>query len=128
MRKFALLLGIAALAACNQDAPVAEETAEPAAEAAAPESLVGTYEEATPEGKMLVTEIKEDGTYTESVDGEVTESGTWSQTDGKDCFDPEGDDTPMRCFTTTPMAEDGTFTATSDEGESITVKKVATAD
>ena len=127
MKKFALLAGIAALAACSQEAPTNEEVAEPVAATAPMDSIVGTYEETTPEGKTVTTRINEDGTYTESVDGEVTESGSWTQADGKDCFDPEGDHTPQRCFTTTAIAEDGTFTATNDAGESITVKKISAA-
>ncbi|MBD3728521.1 MAG: hypothetical protein IE933_02330 [Sphingomonadales bacterium] len=125
MKKLLLFAAVASLAACsqsNEDAPPPPPDDTPAAPATA-ESIVGTYEETTPEGKVLVTDIKADGTYTESIEGKVTESGSWTQADGKDCFDPEGDDTPARCFTATPMAEDGTFTATNEKGESITVKK-----
>ena len=124
MKKWIGLVGIATLAACQQAEAPAEEEA--ATEAAAPEaaSIVGTYEETNADGKVVTTAINEDGTYTESIDGAVTESGTWTQADGQDCFDPEGDEAPTRCFTTSEMAEDGTFTATPvGGGDAITVKK-----
>lgn len=127
MRVILIAAAALSLGAC-QKAEVAGSEPEDAAtavatEAAAP-SLAGTYEEKGPDGKTLTTVIKEDGTYTESAEGKVVESGTWAVTDGKDCFDPEGDDEPTRCFTTSTMAADGTFTATPEKGETITVKKV----
>ncbi|TNE32181.1 MAG: hypothetical protein EP350_06340 [Alphaproteobacteria bacterium] len=124
MKKWIALLGVAALAACQQaEAPAEDEATTEAATPEAP-SIAGTYEETNAEGKVVTTSINEDGTYTESIDGAVTESGTWSQADGQDCFDPEGDEAPTRCFSTSEMAEDGTFTATPvDGGDPITVKK-----
>ena len=44
--------------------------------------------------------------------------------DGKTCFDPEGVEAAM-CYTETAPAGDGSFTATPDEGEPVTVKPVA---
>jgi hypothetical protein len=118
------------LAACNSaKEPAAPASAEPSAapsedaDAAAAAALVGTYEETGKDGKIVTTVIKDDLTYTESTDGKVTESGKASHKDGKDCFDPDGDDAPTRCFTTGEMGKDGTFTATRD-GKSITVKKI----
>jgi hypothetical protein len=128
MKKLIAIAGIATLAACNQSEPAPEPVETEAAAPVEQMSLVGVYEETTEDGKTLVTTINEDGTYTESIDGEVTESGTWTQVDGQDCFDPEGDEAPTRCFTTSEMAEDGTFTATpADGGDPITVKRVGDA-
>lgn len=130
MRRLLIVAGVMALAACNSaKEPAAPASAEPSAassgdaDAAGATALVGTYEETGKDGKLVTTVIKDDMTYTESTDGKVTESGKVSIKDGKDCFDPDGDTAPTRCFTTGAMAADGTFTATMD-GQSITVKKI----
>lgn len=120
MKRVLMGAGLLALAACSQ----AEKADDTATEPEKP-AIVGTYEETTPDGELMVTTINADGTYAESVKGEVSESGYWSQAEGKTCFDPLGDDTPQRCFTTTEPGEDGTFTATPDEGDPITVKKIS---
>lgn len=128
MRTILLATALLTLGACQKaeaPAPAPEETAAAAPSGTASGSIAGTYEETGADGKTVTTVIKEDGSYTESIEGNVTESGTWSSKDGKDCFDPEGDTAPTRCFTTSEMAPDGTFTATPEKGEPITVKKVS---
>ena len=121
-------LGVA-LAGCGDaaeesDDPAAVET--PAAtEAVAEETSAGTYE-FDMDGKATVAVLNPDGTYTDSQDGEVVESGTWEdRDDGKTCFDPEGDDTPVTCYTLGETGPDGTFVATPDEGEPLTIRKVS---
>ena len=127
MKKLVLVavLGLT-LAACDN---AAEESDEPVTEdttAAAPveESMAGTYEfemDGTPTTAVLM----DDGTYSDTQNGEVIEAGTWQERDdGKVCFDPEGDDTPDTCFTIGETAADGTFVATPDEGEPLTIRKV----
>jgi hypothetical protein len=117
----------AALGACSQ---AAEEADEPAVEettpAAAPaDSAAGTYE-FTLDGKATTSVLKPDGSYEDTQDGKVTEKGLWSEHDGKVCFDPEGDDEPGTCFTTTEPDAAGMFTATSDDGETVlSIKKTA---
>lgn len=129
MRKIALLAGIAALAACNQETPVAPETAEPAAEAVATVangSPVGTFEATSADGTVGTTVINADGTYTDSdADGKVTVEGTWAVVDGKTCFTPTTEGEKPMCFTESAPAADGSFTATPDEGEAVTVRPVA---
>src|SRR5688572_25259856 len=119
-------LGIS-LAACDNaaeesDDPIAESTAIPADETAAA-TMAGTYEFEV-DGQPTTAVLREDGTYTDSQDGQVLESGTWSDRGGKTCFDPSGDETPESCYTVGETGPDGTFVATPDQGEPLTIRKV----
>ena len=127
MRKLVLIAAIAALSACNQNkaepAPAASESAAPAAVATAA-SMAGTYEY-TYEGKATTTVAKDDGTYEDTQDGEVIESGKWTQADGQTCFDDTGAN-PPKCWTTTEPDSMGMFTATSTDGKTVLqIKKTA---
>ena len=133
MKKLVLVAALAALGACSQTAEQADDTATTAATeapaveeatAAAADSPAGTYE-FTLDGKQTVSMLKPDGSYEDSQDGKVTEKGLWSEHDGKVCFDPEGDDTPGTCYTTTEPDAGGVFTATADDGTAMTIKKTA---
>jgi hypothetical protein len=135
MRKLLLIAALSAgLGACSQ---AAEESDEPATAAATETPAVaetaatapadgsaGTYE-FTLDGKATTSVLKPDGTYEDTQDGKVTEKGLWADRDGKVCFDPEGDDTLGTCFTMTEPGADGTFTATSDDGTVLTIRKTA---
>ena len=121
------------LAACDNAAEESDEvpaaeatpaTEATAADAGAETSMAGTYEFEL-DGKPTTSVMMADGTYTDSQDGQVTEKGLWSEHDGKTCFDPEGDDTPGICFTTTEPNAEGVFTATGDDGTVLTIKKTA---
>ena len=143
MNRLVLVAGLSvALAACGDKTAPTEEAAatdaaapaEPAsgaiAETASRDVPTGTFEY-TSDGDKTVTEVKPDGTYTDSKDGEVIESGTWKQdADGKACFTettpPAGEESKTVCFTSSETRPDGTFTATPDDGgEVLTVKKTA---
>ena len=125
-----------ALAACNnaaEEADTAEAEADTAAAEAAPTaemvtangSAPGTYEVTAADGTKTQSLLNADGTYTDTdADGTVTATGTWSVVDGKTCFDEEGDE-PAVCYTETAPGADGTFTATPDEGEAVTVKRLS---
>ena len=136
MKKLVLVAALsAALGACSQAAEEADDTAtaaatetpaveETTAAAAAADSPAGTYEY-TLDGKATTSVLKPDGSYEDSQGGKVTEKGLWSEHDGKVCFDPEGDDTPGTCYVTTEPDAAGVFTATSDDGTALTIKKTA---
>jgi hypothetical protein len=123
----ALGLIAAALAGCNKPAPVAEEAAAPAAsEAAAPQAAAtlapGVYDVTGPDGKPGgFTEVNADGSYTTEDAKGVRTAGIAKMKDGKTCFDPSGA-APEECWTDSPPAADGTFTSTSDKGETVSVK------
>lgn len=127
MKRIVLAAALAgALAACGDAAEEADDTAAAppaAAETAAAETAAGTYEFEV-DGKTTTAVLTPEGTYTDSQDGEVLESGTWMEMDGKTCFDPEGNDTPETCFTIGETGADGTFIATPDEGEPLTIRKI----
>lgn len=125
----ALGLGLAACNNAAEEADTADEAPAEATEAAAPAaangSPAGMYEVTAADGTVTRSELKADGTYQDyEADGSAGTAGTWSVADGKTCFDPEGDEAAM-CYTETAPAEDGSFTATPDEGEPVTVKPVA---
>ena len=124
MKKLVLIAAVAALSACNQNkaepAPAASESAAPApAPSALPAAadMAGTYE-FDYKGKATTSVMKANGTYEDSQDGKVTETGKWAVKDGKTCFaDNKGD--PDQCWTTTTPDSMGMFTATSVDGKTV---------
>jgi hypothetical protein len=54
----------------------------------------------------------------------TAQKGTFAVTDGKGCYDPEGDKDPTVCWTNDKPAEDGTWKATNDKGDVVTVTRV----
>src|SRR5690606_34528498 len=113
------------------------DTAEPDAtttDAAAPAETVaaettartwtGTYEYEM-DGIATVSVLNPDGTYTNTQNGEVVASGTWVERDGEACFDPEGVNMPEQCWTGTEPDEAGVFTATADDGTTLTATKTS---
>ena len=133
MRKFALIAAPLALAACSsepaEEAPAPEMTAEPAPATVANGSMAGTYLATAPDGTVTTTVVNDDWTYSDSdADGNLIEEGTWAVTDGKTCFTPTTEGRSPVCYTETAPAEDGSFTATPDEGEPVMVRPAPAAD
>lgn len=127
MKKLVLAAALtSALAACGDAAEEADDTATvetPAATEAAAETMAGTYEFEV-DGVRTTSVLNADGTYTDSTDGEVVETGTWAEKDGKTCFDPEGA-AGESCFTSTEPDADGVFIATPDGGDPLTIRKIS---
>ena len=127
MKKLVLFAAVAALSACNQtadEAPVATDTT-----AAMPEATpvvdngAGTYDVKMADGTMGKTVINADGTYVDTDKDGKEVRGTFARKDGKDCFDPEGDEAEM-CWTVTAPGADGSFTATAPDGKTtVTVTR-----
>ena len=66
--------------------------------------------------------------YTDSdAEGNVVAEGSWAVGDGKTCFTPTTEGVEAMCFTESEPAEDGSFTATPDEGDPVTVRPAAAA-
>ena len=130
MKKLIIAAGLAALAACNSEQaaapePTAEETVA-AAIVTANGSAPGAYDATAPDGTVTTSTLNADGTYTDTdADGTVVAEGTWAVTDGKTCFSPTTEGVAAMCYTESAPAEDGSFTATPDEGDAVTVKPSA---
>ena len=87
-------------------------------------STPGLFEVTQKNGTKGQSRLNADGTYTDmDAKGKVTAKGTWDVTGGKTCFHPEGK--AADCYTETAPGPDGSFTATSDKGETVTVKKIS---
>lgn len=131
MRLFLIASAVFALGACQKaEAPPAEEAA--STEAAAPTvangSGPGTYTATSADGTVTTTVINADGTYSDTdADGKVVAEGSWAVKDGKTCFSPTTEGAEAMCFTETAPGADGSFTATPDKGEAVTVRPVTPA-
>ena len=84
MRRFLLVAALAAVAACSQSEPAPEVTEEAAASVTQPlaadgQPTVGNYRITTSEGEVIMEDVRADGTYVATVDGEIVETGRWDQ-------------------------------------------------
>lgn len=129
MKKWIAAASMVAIAACSAPAPTeeaAETTEAPAEETAAIPGGPGTYEVTYADGSVGMLTTAEDGTFSATV-GEESGTGTITEVDGKVCFDSEGDEEGATCWTNSEVAEDGSWTSTSDDGETVTVRPVEAA-
>jgi hypothetical protein len=131
MKKLVLMAALAALSACNEkaeEAPAATDTAMAEATPMADATVApGTYDVKMADGTMGKTVINADGTYVDTDKDGKEVRGAFARKDGKDCFDPEGDD-PEVCWTVTAPGADGSFTATTPDGKTtVTVTPAAAA-
>ncbi|GGJ52570.1 hypothetical protein CDQ92_15030 [Sphingopyxis bauzanensis] len=125
MKKLVLLAAVAALSACSQQAEEAKETAAPAettapAVAASSGTQPGEYEVKMADGTIASTTINADGTYVDTDPKGKAINGKIAFKDGKDCFDPDGDEAEV-CWSLSPTAANGSFTATAPDGTTVTV-------
>lgn len=132
MRKLVLFAAPLALVACAQEAEVEEPAVEEVAEAeAAMTTANGTAvplsaEVSNADGPQGMSTLNADGTYQDlGADGEVVAEGTWEVVDGKTCFTSSDEGSEAVCWTEGAPNEDGSFTATSDAGEEVTVTPMA---
>lgn len=139
MRSLVLIATAIALSACSQgaeEAPAAEADTAPAAanaavaapagtSALAAADAAGTYTVSWADGTTTETTINADGTYIDTMGGEETARGTWEVKEGRSCLTPEGG--AELCWTDSAPAADGSWTATADDGTTVTVTKGAGA-
>lgn len=125
MKKLIICAGALALAACNSaEAPEAEEAAAQVEAPAMATLAAGMYEVTLPDGSTGRTQINADGTYADiNEDGSEGTKGAWTQGDGQTCFTPT--DGEQACWTDSPVAADGSWTATGPQGETVTIKPMA---
>jgi len=130
MKRLVLIAMLAGgLAACGDAAEESDDTAAaPAATetVAAEESSAGNWDVTLADGTTFMAMLGEDGTYQDmDADGNITASGTWEdRDDGKTCFDSEGEEEPVVCYTVGEPTADGSMVATPDDGsEPLTIKR-----
>lgn len=131
MRKLFILAAPLALAACAQEAEVEEAAVTETIETVEVTTANGTVAPmranvSSADGPQGISTLNADGTYQDlDADGEVVAEGTWAVTDGKTCFTPTTEGAEGECWTEGEAAEDGSFTATSDAGNEVTVAPIA---
>lgn len=128
MKKLMMFAAPLVLAGCAQEA--AEEAAPAEAETAAVTtangSPAGTYSVTGEEGPQGNSNLNADGTYQDlDVDGNVVTEGTWAVVLEKTCFTANTEGAEAVCWSEGEPGEDGSFTATSDDGETVTVTPAA---
>ena len=127
MKRHVLTLFIAgAVGACQSEPAEEPALAEPVVENTT-RAEPGTYELTTSEGAVNTLILAEDGMYTSMAEGREPLSGTWAVVGGRACFTPIGVEAMPTCYTDGPLGEDGSWTATPEEGEPITIRKIGEA-
>ncbi|HTN14269.1 MAG TPA: hypothetical protein VL094_05645 [Sphingomonadaceae bacterium] len=124
MRKIALLSVALVLAACSGSESESQKAASEAPKTPE-EAMLGTYEVTQPDGTKMTSVVAADRSYTDAIRGEVVEWGTWEIKDGKTCYTPEIEGKKPLCYAQGEVGEDGTFTATPDEGDPVKMRKLS---
>ncbi len=134
MKKIVLVAALATLAACSKpDAAPAADATEQAAAIVAPAAATvaadgkpstGTFKITTADGKVYTEEDKADGTYVETMDGKVTETGKWVQKSPElFCTTKDEAGAKERCGTE-KVDDKGVWTSVNPDGKTVTVERV----
>jgi hypothetical protein len=125
MRKIVVIAALATIAACSKPAPAPEatDTAADTTAAAAPavqtmaadgKPSTGTYKITTSDGEEFMEEVKADGTYVDTKDGKVVETGRWEQkSPALYCWTKDAPDAKQVC--SDEKVENGVYTSTNQE-------------
>jgi hypothetical protein len=133
MKRLLVLAGALALAACGSEPAEGETTpvaTAPDAAGTVPASLAGTYGAAGADGAPWTTVLQADGRYRNTVDGELTESGTWAQTGDQLCFDAtpqpgeSGSARRRTCQTLLNVNDDGSLVVRDASGQETTAPRI----
>jgi len=139
MKRIIVIAALAAVAACSKPAPAPEATTEASAEASAEATpvaaaaplaadgkpSVGQYKVTTHDGKILMEDVKADGTYVDTIDGKVVETGKWEQkSPAQYCFTKDEAGAKQKC-NTEQVDDKGVWTSVDAEGKTATVVRVA---
>lgn len=130
MKKLAVIGSALLLVACGSgdDAVATDAPAEAAATTpAADDPLVGNFGGTTADGKAWTSAMSADGTYQDTLDGEVAETGTWTHEDDQVCFTPAaeaGSAATGTCLTLLNVNDDGSLVMADAEGTETTVPRL----
>ncbi|WP_100259090.1 hypothetical protein [Qipengyuania seohaensis] len=127
MKKLIAICSIAALAACGSPEPAEEGVVVEDAEAPAEiMSLNETSWTFVMDGQEIIESIDADGNYIANAGDEHFDHGTYVMVDGMQCFTSAMDDDGQVCWSTPAQVAVGeSMDITSDQGESLTVTRVA---
>lgn len=126
------LSALSALAACSpaetsDDVAAPVEVADEAIISTAADGgpSIGMFKITSAEGKVAMEDIRADGTYTSTTEGEEPETGTWEQKSPESfCSTPDKADAAQKCYTES-VDDAGIWTSTDpDDGSTSTVERV----
>ncbi|WP_338244823.1 hypothetical protein [Aurantiacibacter hainanensis] len=129
MRSIVTLFAATLVISCAEEPET--EVDEPADVAAttANGSPPGTYYVAADDGTASLVTLHADGTYSQiTPEGTYPAQGTFEVVDGKTCFKVRQVGAETLCYTETQRAADGSYTATPDGGEALTVTPYSAGD
>lgn len=125
------LAGAMALSACGNGAGTAtlgEQSQAATVPSPQPNAIAGIYGANGVDGQPWTSELAADGTYRNTIAGQVSEAGTWSHADNRLCFRPEGDAdqaTPATtCLTVIEVSPDGSLVLSDDAGNQTTAPRL----
>jgi hypothetical protein len=131
MKNLFVLAVALALAACGNGSDAAEAPGEVVATAAAAnDPMIGQFGGTTADGKAWTSAMNADGTYSETLEGEASENGTWTHVDDRVCFTPAPQDgiaSPETCLTLLNVNDDGSLLMADAEGLETTVPRLEPA-
>lgn len=129
MKKLLVIAALAAMSACSKPAPAPEAEASAAPEAAAPSLAAdggpahGTYKVTRADGKVIMDEVKPDGTYSSTQDGKVIDTGKWEQkSPSQYCFTKDEEGAKQECAE--EKVEGGVWTSKGPDGKVSTIERV----
>ena len=136
MKKLLIVASALAITACSQaeEADTEDMAEATATEAAAPVAIdgmptPGMYKVTDADGQVYMENVKADGTYETTKDGELFRTGRWEQPSpdqycsaADEAYREEDDDGSMRC-STEQIGDDGVWTSVNEEGETVTVER-----
>lgn len=128
MKKLVVIAAATLISACGSGDNGSADTATPATAPAAQNSaLVGVYGGTDMDGNAWSSQMNADGTYTDTVGGEVTETGTWTHSGDQLCFTAqsvEGPSPTPTCLTLININDDGSLLMADPEGNETTVPRL----
>lgn len=124
---FALAAALVLSACGGGDDAATPEGGAPVAPAA-DSPLIGNYGGSDMDGNSWTSQMNADGTYRDTLNGEVSETGTWTHENDQVCFTPAPVDNvaaSATCLTLVNVNDDGSLLMADAEGNETTVPRLA---